>query len=228
MKANLDKWIEDAKDNVPDSGEYRRLNRAMLKEHMANMAPRRRRRHRVLLGGLSLVFLMLYSGQLNQLGSDGFDTIVRTETTVYGETKNIHENVFLRGSVGLPRNFSETDADEFHRSAAAGEGEVVKVTGLSYGGKTAWNIFITKMKINDMEIIPGGRPNNPKSEFPDNYFEFLKTNFSDLKAKTNSAPHHRTERMIVDGQMVEFQIWTFEYPGYGPVTRYLGTPVKPQ
>ncbi len=228
MKANLDKMIKDAKDEVPESGEYRRLNRAMLKERMANMAPRRRRRHRVLLGVLSLVFLMLFSGQLNQLGSDGFDTIVRTETTDYGVTTNIHENVFRGGSVGFPDNFSEADADEFHRSVAAGEGEIVKVTGLSYGGKTTWNTFITKMNINNKEIIPGGRPNYPKSEFPENYIEFLKTNFSDLKAKANSTPPHRTEQMMVDGIMIDFQIWTFEYPGYGPVTRYLGTPVKPQ
>ena len=227
MKANLDNLIKDAKDDVPDSGEYRRLNRAMLKEHIANMAPRRRRRHRVLLGILSLVFLMLFSGQLNQLGSDGFDTISRTETTYWGDSVNIYENVFRGGSVSGRGSFSEADADEVHRSIVADKGEVVKVTGLSYGDKTVWNTF-KKMNINDIEITPGGHPGNPPSEYPDNYFEFLTSHYSDLKTRANSTPPHRTERMIVDGIMMDFQIWTFEYPGYGPVTRYLGTPVKPQ
>ncbi len=183
MRANLDQWIKNSKADVPESGEYRRLNRAMLKERIAAMAPRRRRHHRVLLGFLSLVFLMLFSGQLNK-----------------------------------------SDRDELNRSVAANEGKLVKVTGLSYGGKTTWNKFI-RMNINDKEIIPGGRPENPSSEFPDNYFEFLQAHYSDLEAKTNSVPPHRTERIIVDGVMMDFKIWTFEFPGYGLVTRYLGTPV---
>ena len=227
MKANLDKMIKDAKDEVPESGEYRRLNRAMLKERMANMAPRRRRRHRVLLGVLSLVFLMLFSGQLNQLGSDGFDTIIRTEITSWGDTTKIYENVFRGGSVTGYGDFFESDADEIHQYLLADDGEVVKVTGLSYGNKTVWNTF-KKMTINDKEITPGGHPGNPPSEYPDNYFEFLTSHYSDLKTRANSTPPHRTERMIVDGIMMDFQIWTFEYPGYGPVTRYLGTPVKSQ
>ncbi len=227
MKANLDKWIKDAKDEVPESGEYRRLNRAMLKERMAVMAPRRRRRHRVLLGVLSLVFLMLFSGQLNQLGSDSFDTISRTETTYWGVTSNIYENVFRSESVSGQGDFSESDADEVHQYLLADDGELVKVTGLSYGDKTVWNTF-KKMNINSEEIIPGGHPGNPPSEYPENYFEFLASHYSELKTRANSTPPHRTERMIVDGIMMDFQIWTFEYPGYGPVTRYFGTPVKLQ
>ncbi len=61
MKANLDQWIKDSREDVPDSGEYRRLTRVMLKERMTTMAPRHRH-HRVLLVSLSLVFLMMFSG----------------------------------------------------------------------------------------------------------------------------------------------------------------------
>lgn len=75
MKANLDQWIRDARDDTPDSGEYRRLNRGILKERMSTVVSHRRRNHRVLLVSVSLVFVMLFSGQLNQLGSDDFDTI---------------------------------------------------------------------------------------------------------------------------------------------------------
>ncbi|MCK9996755.1 MAG: hypothetical protein KAH56_10815 [Candidatus Krumholzibacteria bacterium] len=60
MKANLDKWIKDAKDDLPDSGEYRRLNRVLLKERIAIVGPRRRRFHRVLLVSFILVFLLFF------------------------------------------------------------------------------------------------------------------------------------------------------------------------
>ena len=60
MKANLDKWIKDAKDDVPDSGEYRRLNRALLKERMHTTGTGRRRLHGVLLVSIILVVLVFF------------------------------------------------------------------------------------------------------------------------------------------------------------------------
>ena len=60
MKANLDKWIKDAKGDVPDSGEYRRLNRALLKERMHTTGTGRRRLFRVLLVSCILVVLLFF------------------------------------------------------------------------------------------------------------------------------------------------------------------------
>ena len=71
MKLNLDRWIKDAKDEVPDSGEYRRLNLLLLKERMSVAGPRRRRRHRLLLVFAILVFLLFLTGQLNIPGHIG-------------------------------------------------------------------------------------------------------------------------------------------------------------
>jgi hypothetical protein len=60
MKANLDKWIKDAKADVPDSGEYRRLNRILLKERMHTTGTGHRRLHRVLLVSFVLVGLLFF------------------------------------------------------------------------------------------------------------------------------------------------------------------------
>ena len=62
MKANLDKLIKDAKANVPDSGEYRRLNRVLLKERMHATGTGRRRLFRVLLVSCILVVLLFFLG----------------------------------------------------------------------------------------------------------------------------------------------------------------------
>jgi hypothetical protein len=224
MRANLDKWIKDAKDDVPDSGEYRRLNRILLKERMITSGPDRRRHHWVLLVVIILVFLMLLSGQLNQLGSDGFETNTRNEKSLHGDTTTIHENVFRGGSVNLPRDFSEADIDEYHRSVAAGEGSIVMVTGLSYGGKTTWLKFVKRI-VNGKENIEGGETESMISEDLDDFLQFYQKYNSDLKAKTATEPPHEIKRMVVDGVMLDFRIWTYEYPGFGKVTRHIGLPV---
>lgn len=74
MKENLDKWIKDAKETAPDSGEYRRLNRILMKERMLTTESGRSRRHRILIVALVLVLLLVLFGSISQLGSDGFNT----------------------------------------------------------------------------------------------------------------------------------------------------------
>ena len=68
VKTNLDKWIKEAKDDVPDSGEYRRLNRILLKEQMHTTGNGRRRLHRVLLVSIILVVLILFFWPIQPAG----------------------------------------------------------------------------------------------------------------------------------------------------------------
>ncbi len=226
MKSNLDKWIKDAKDDVPDSGEYRRLNRAMLKERMASTAPGRRRFPRVLLGAFSLVFLMMFSGQLNQLGSDSFDMTKRTEIHSWrGDSSTIYENVFRGSSFNVPKDYSQADIDEFQQSLAAGEGSIYMVTGLSYGGRTSWDKHVIRI-INGKETRSGGAANSPPSQYPENHLEFIEANIRDLVGKCKNEPPHEKMKMMVDGVLIDFGVWTFEYPGYGDVTYYKGYPVE--
>jgi len=198
MKNNLDKWIMDARDDVPDSGEYRRLNRVMLKERMTTMdTGRGRRHHRVLLGSFSLLFLMMFSGQLNQLGSDSFDTVREDWTS----------------------------PDELNRAMAAGEGELLWVQGTSYGGKTNW-LKMVKFVVNG-KIDPRGMDLDDRTDIePDNYLDFLVKYARDIVKKTESTPHQRETVMTFDGVVCKVKIWVFNYPEYGEVTRYIGTPIQ--
>ncbi len=226
MIPNLDKWIKDARDDAPDSGEYRRLNRAMLKERMGARGTGRRRYHRVLLGVLSLVFLMLFSGQFNQLGSDGFDTV---ETTVFrpwsGDSITIYSNVFRPGSTNLPSDFTAEDNYEWQQSVATGEETIYMASGVSYGGKTIWIKNVARY-INGKENKGGQSPTTPPSQTPDNYMDFVKTNLKNLTARTKIDPPHEKMKMIVDGVLIDFGVWTYEYPDFGEVSYYLGFPVE--
>jgi hypothetical protein len=225
VKANLDKWIKDAKDDVPDSGEYRRLNRALLKGHMANMAPRRRRRHRVLLGSLSLVFLMLFSGQLNQLGSDDFDLIMEDWVSPLGKDVPVAKHQFSGQSFTGLEDLSTEDLDEFYRAVSAGEGEIVWVQGTSYGGKTKWLKYV-KQVVNGKIVNRGGVLDDRPFVEPDNYLEFLVKHVHEIEKKTRTEPHQSETVMTFDGVVCNVKIWVFHFPEYGEVIRYVGTPIQ--
>lgn len=224
MKSNLDTWIKDAKEAVPDSGEYRRLNRALLKERIQKANPDRRKNHRLLVMAASLIILVGFSGQISQLGSDSFETA--TSTAILpgsGDTVTVHSNVFRGGAVNLPEHFSEADVDEYTRSVAAGEGEIIKVNGISYGGRTSW-VKIVRRTINGQINEGGDETRDPPSQEPANFFAFLKDHSRDLTARIKSEPPHGSMQMTVDGVLMDLDYWTFEYPGFGSVTRYEGIP----
>jgi hypothetical protein len=189
MADNLDKWIKDSKVEAPDSGEFRRLNRVLLKDRMATVIPARRRRFRLLLVMVTLVLLLLVSGQISHLGSDSFETKISTEY------------------------------------CAALDDTVIKATGLSYGGKTSWLKYVTR-DINGRENTEGRATENPPSQEPENILQFLQEHYRDLVARTKIDPSHATQRLTLDGILFEFEIWTYEYPGFGEVTRYVGFPVS--
>lgn len=226
MNDNLDKWLEDSKVETPDSGEFRRLNRLLIKERIIASGPARRRRHRILVIVISLLLLMLLSGNVSQLGSDSFEMKKTTEFRPWRDGPvTVYENVFRGGSVNLPDEFSAADIDEFQRSVAAGEGTIIEATGLSYGGKTLWLKHVSR-NINGRENLEGSTPENPPSQEPDDFIEFLTTNQADLISRTKTSPPQAKFKMVVDGVKMDFDSWTFEYPGYGKVTRYVGFPVE--
>ena len=224
MKTNLDKWIRAARDDVPDSGEFRRLNRAMLKVRMATLAPGHRRHNRVLLVSLCLVFLMLFSGQLNQLGgSDNFD-IVRDDWVDTRETTiPVMKNDFGSIIFSVPKDFSSEDLDELNRSIMAGEGEIVWVHGTSYGGKTNWLKYVNQVINGKIQGIGSDLDDRPDVE-PDNYEDFLVKYNRVIVEKTDSTPSQRETVMTFDGVVCNVKIWVFHFPEYGEVIRYIGTP----
>jgi len=206
MNFNLDRWIKEAKDDVPDSGEYRRLNRVMLKERMLAANPDHRLYRRMFLAVVILVVLLILSVQFNPWGSDSFKATPSVLESPPGNTIIAHENVV--GSANV----------------ASGTGTIMEVTGLSYGGKTQW-LKLVKRSVNGKVNVGEETPKNPASEIPANHIQFLNTYWSDLKAKTVTDAPHKKQRMAVDGVMLDFRIWTYEYPGFGQVTRYVGKPV---
>ncbi len=225
MKENLDKWIKDAKVITPDSGEYRRLNRILMKERMLTTKSGRSRRHRILIVSLVLVLLLVLSGSISQLGSDGFNTRKFAGLSTRGDSLTLYSNEFRGGTTSLPEDFSPEDVDEFHRSVAAGEETIYMVTGLSYGGKTSWLKLVVR-DINGKEHRNGVKPDSPVSQEPDNLLPFFQSHIQDLIARCQTDPPRDRMQLEVDGVVIEFGVWTYEYPGYGEVTRYVGYPLS--
>jgi hypothetical protein len=225
VKANLDKWIKDAKDDVPDSGEYRRLNRALLKERMHTTGTGRRRLHGVLLVSIILVVLVFFSGSLNQLGSDDFKTVRDDYVNLQGNAVPVLKNEFRGNSFIIPKDFTPADLDEMNRAIAAGEGEIIAVYGTSYGGKTNWIKYVKQIingKVNKMGQDLADRPDVTL----DNYMKFLEVHMQDIVEKTRTSPHQREALMTFDDVLCNMKIWVFHFPEYGEVLRYQGVPVE--
>ena len=47
-----------------------------------------------------------------------------------------------------------------------------------------------------------------------------------MVSRTKTDPPHATERLTLDGILFEFDVWTYDYPEFGKVTRYVGFPVS--
>lgn len=229
MRDNLDKWIKDAKEDTPDSGEYRRLNRVLVKERMITEVPGRKRRHRLLIFLVALLMMVSVSGKISQLGSNSFDSDKKVELNAMGDTVTRYYDQFGGGSTNLPDSFTEADVRGFKQSLAAGEGEgeMLRVTGLSYGGKTTW-VKIMRREVNGKVIENGQVTDNPVSEILDNEVVFYQAHMKDLMGKIKTLPAQAEVTMVVDGIIVDFDIWTFDYPGYGKVIRYVGIPQEKQ
>lgn len=227
MRDNLDKWIKDAREVTPDSGEYRRLNRVLVKERMKVAEPGRKRHHRLLIFSVSLLILVIFSGKISQLGGNGFDFIKKREVNLLGDTLSFYYDGVGTARINLPDSLTDAEVEAYKQSLAAGEGKIIKVTGLSYGGKTQW-LKILRREVLGRESIDGRATESPVSEYPKDFEKFMLANMEELVARAESLPPHAEAIMLVDGIMVDFDIWTFEYPGYGKVTWYVGFPVEKQ
>ena len=168
------------------------------------------------------------SGQISQLGSDSFDTSTSSFILpLSGDTIILHTNPFRGGTTNLPDDYAEADIDEYNRSVAAGEGQIIRVTATSYGGKTNW-IKIVRRMVNGKVHESGSSVNNPKSQELKNELEFYKNDYRGLSAKAKTEPPHGSVQMVMDGVLMDVDFWKFEHPVYGEVTLYNGIPAEIQ
>lgn len=227
MRDNLDKWIKDAKEDTPDSGEYRRLNRVLVKERLLAQNPSRKRRHRVLITAMVTLVMIMFSGKISQLGSNSFEFIRKTEVNPLGDTLTVYQDAFGTGSITMRTDLTEAEVFAYNQSLAANEGVLIKATGLSYGGKTSWFLHLRRI-LNGIEKINGRHSRDPAAEDLPNEIEFLTTHMKDLVGKSRTYPAHAETTVTIEGHVIRFDAWTYEYPGFGQVTRYVGLPLEKQ
>lgn len=225
MSDRFEELIKASSAEMPDPGEYRRLNRSALRSRLRRMESPKRR-HTLVLVMSCLAITVLFSGQLNKLGSDDFDLEIFEGTNALGGASGIYRDEFT-GSTLVFRG-TEEDARELLLQKAAQEGSLHSVSGLSYGGKTDWAFAYTH-DINGKEEISNGiynPPGYPRVELP-NGIHFLQTYYEDLIEWTKSSPAIKEYEEEIEGTMVLMQVWKKAYPDFGLVTYTRGTPLPP-
>jgi hypothetical protein len=78
--------------------------------------------------------------------------------------------------------------------------------------------------VNGKESNYGTIADSPVSQEPPDFVGFLLTHMEDLVGKTRTHPAHEETTFTIEGREISFEAWTYEYPGYGMVTRYVGYP----
>jgi hypothetical protein len=115
--------------------------------------------------------------------------------------------------------------DELNRSILAGGGDFLSVQGTSYGGKTTWLKVVNRVINGKILKINDDLNDRPDVE-PDNYVEFLVKYNREIVEKTRSTPPQSETVMTFDGVVCNVKIWVFNFPEYGEVIRYMGTPIQ--
>lgn len=224
MTDKFGKLMRDAAADVPDAGEFRRLNRGLLKDRMLVTQPRSRRAFRRNQVLAAVLFGLVISAYVPQLGSDSFDLEQEVVSSAEKGDITYHTNKFRGTSFNVNEGYTKKDIDELNQQLATGEGRIVRVTGLAWGGKTMWLKFIER-DINGRRETHGTDVKNPPSQDPDGWLEFLTDHNEDIRRIMRTRRPDREETRVMDGVPVLLQVWSEEFPAVGEVLIYEGTPV---
>jgi hypothetical protein len=223
MTEQFDRFMRDAAGDVPDPGEFRRLNRALLKDRMLVTEPRRQRAFRrnqlfgaVLCGLIVMTFVP-------PLGSDSFDLEQEVVSSDHKGDITYHTNTFRGTSFNVNDGYDRQDIDELNQQLATGEGRIVRVTGLGWGGRTIWLKHIER-DINGRRVTHGTDIKNPPSEDPAGWLDFLVAHKDDVQRIKDTRLPDREEYRVMDGVRIRLQVWSEEFPGVGDVQIYEGVP----
>jgi hypothetical protein len=224
MTRDFDTLIRDAAPAVPDPGEVRRLNRALLKQRMGRDVVRKARRRRVSVLATGVALLFLGAGNVGELGSDHFDLgkgrVLENVGGTYYQTGVRGQGVFrLDGQ-------TEEEALEIAIQSYLEEGRFVGITGVFMENAYSWYLKF-EVKAGDDVVITGRSPEGLPLQMSRELYEFTMAHWDDLLSRIGKipAPNPRRIGMTIEGQTYQFDYWRLVYPDFGPVEYYVtGSP----
>lgn len=228
MTRDFDTLIREAAPAVPDPGDTRRLNRALLKQRVARGAARKARRRRVSVLAMGVALSFLAAGDVTDLGSDHFDLAPRqvlndTSRKFFEEAGVTSYDMGLRGqSVMRYENQSEAEALGFAIQDLMDEGEFVQITGLFTETGYHWSAQF-RMKQGEQSAIRGRDPHGVSSKISKELCEFTLAHFDDLVERLGRipAPNPRTIDIVLEDRTRQFFYWRLVYPDFGPIEYYV-------
>jgi hypothetical protein len=172
-----------------------------------------------------LALMVLFSGQISQLGSDDFDMDLTATETYRGQTKNIFKDTFS-GSTWVSSR-SEEEIRELDQAYVAREGEMTRISNLSVLGTNCWSLYriITK-EDGSTEEIPAQMPPELGCEAFPNSTKFYETYFRDLKMRADYLTPDEVSILKVFDVQFELMTWRHTYPEFGEVSYSRGFPLE--
>lgn len=223
MSDRFDELIRTSAAEMPDPGEYRRMNRVPLRAPVKRFSRIPRPRHSFVMAATCLALMVLFSGQIAELGSDDLEMQRISGTDWRGQEQTLHRDEFT----GMVFNSegSEEEVKDLQHAFLAQDGPPVRLIGMAYGGKEDWDVYQLSIIEGIEREIPMDTPPELPTEVLPRMFEFYPTYYRDIRMRAEHLPHDRLRNMTVYGVEFEVKSWKKTYPGYGEVTFSIGLPV---
>ncbi len=223
MSTRFDDWIRATlrpRDVArPKPGEIRRI--------IADLQPRHRRRNRVALTAVTAVAVvgLVVLANPRRIGSDAG----RFEITRRLDDGRLVIQQPLTGSGTTVRTLEEIeDWNRAHEKSVAGEERVYEYSFTRYQGKATWNVgYIQK---DDEEKIWSRQPTyGPKTTISTEALRKIIPHYPALHEAiaARQAIVCPSERHVIDGVPVDFEVWAIDVPGVGRIEYGEGKPPTP-
>lgn len=216
--------IRNSRPVLPGDSTFRRLNRLVLREPTIPASQGRNRRRTFVMVTACLALLVLFSGQVNQLGSDDFEYIAGTAKDSRGLDVRVYEDTFDGSS--LMSNMSVEEVTEYQQAYAANDGTPSKLVGYEYGGRAQWIVYRKFMIDGVLQERPAENPPWLPQDTPRDFGEFMKTHNQEMKTRMARIPPTELFTLEIFGVAFRVQAWKHTFPKYGEVIYSRGYPLE--
>ena len=160
MSDKFEKFIRDYRPDVPENLVDKKVQWAMLREKIRQKRIQtKRQRLKRSIGAVALIGVMFVSGNLSQLGSDGFDI---QELDTNGQYGQVYQHVFRKDKFNVPKGTPESTVEAFVQEMALDTGVVRSVEGIRIGDCTWWMIT-REYVVNGESTFTSERSDDPLS-----------------------------------------------------------------